>query len=341
MSGYAGAPWWQRVVAPGHVQTIVPATLYARPAIHYRRERIDTPDGDFVDFDWRDGAPGQPLVIHFHGLEGSSQSHYAVSLMAAVAARGWNGVVCHFRGCSGEPNRLVRAYHSGDSQEIGWMIATCLNLHKAWLKKHASIASSSNALTQPRPERVFAAGVSLGGNALLKWLGEQGDAALQWVDRAACVSAPLDLAAGGHALGVGFNRLYTRMFLQTLKTKSAAKLARFPGSFDGAAMHAARNLYEFDNLVTAPLHGFRDTDHYWREASAKPWLGAVRVPTLVLNAKNDPFLPRAALPAQAEVSATVRLEQPEHGGHVGFAGNAAAPGLTWLPQRILHFFDQP
>ena len=339
MQGYAAPPWWQRLVAPGHVQTIVPATLYPRPTVSYRRERIDTPDGDFVDFDWVDGAPGKPLVIHFHGLEGSSKSHYAVSLMAAVNARGWNGVVCHFRGCSGEPNRLARAYHSGDSQEIGWMIATSVALHKAWLKKHASIASSSRQTQEIQPDKVFAAGVSLGGNALLKWLGEQGGAAGSLVDRAAGISAPLDLAAGGHALGIGFNRLYTRMFLQTLKAKSAAKLARFPGSFDGTAMHAARNLYEFDNVVTAPLHGFRDTNHYWSDASSKPWLAAVRVPTLVLNAKNDPFLPREALPAPSQVSSAITLEQPEHGGHVGFPDDSSAPGLAWLSQRILKFFD--
>jgi predicted alpha/beta-fold hydrolase len=259
-------------------------------------------------------------VVLFHGLEGSSQSHYAKSLMRALAVRGWNGCVPHFRGCSGEPNRLPRAYHSGDSIEIDWV-----------LRRIAS---------ERKPAKIYASGVSLGGNALLKWVGEQGAGAGSVVKAVAAISAPLDLAAAGHALGKGFNMLYTKMFLGSLVTKSLAKLAIHPGLFDGERVKRVRDLYEFDNLVTAPLHGFRDTDDYWARASSKPWLPHIAVPALALNARNDPFLPSRALPREGDVASTVTLEYPDTGGHVGFLTGALPPGrLEWLPQRLLNFFD--
>ena len=297
----------------GHLQTIYPATCVAKPAVVYRRERWDTPDGDFIDVDFIDGAPGQPFLVLFHGLEGSSDSHYARAIMAHVKALGWSGAVPHFRGCSGELNRAPRFYHSGDAREIDWVVR---RLHGA----------------QPRGNRFYAAGVSLGGNALLRWLGESQHEA-ELVDAACAVSAPLDLAAGGQALGSGFNMLYTRVFLQTLKPKCIAKLAQFPGLFDSHAMQDARDLYAFDNAVTAPLHGYRDTDDYWNRASAKHVLGDITVPTLVLNAKNDPFLPGRHLPATA--ARAVTLEYPEHGGHVGFTYGGVPGRLDWLPRRIV------
>ncbi len=293
----------------------------------YQRERWPscdaqgTPDGDFIDVDFLPWIERAPLVMLFHGLEGSSQSHYAVAMMRALRARGWNGCVPHFRGCSGEINRLPRAYHSGDSREIDWIIRRAIETRK--------------------PSRLYVAGVSLGGNALAKWAGEQGTAAKPLVGAVASVSAPLDLTAAGHTLGRGFNLVYTRMFLTSLKQSAAAKLARHPGIFDGAAVQRARDLYAFDNLVTAPLHGYRDTDDYWARASAKPWLRHIAVPALVLNARNDPFLPAHALPGASDVSADVTLEQPAHGGHVGFARGALPPGnIDWLPQRLLDFFSQ-
>ena len=261
-------------------------------------------------------APNWPRVALFHGLEGSSSSHYARALMRALERAGWSGVAVHFRGCSGEPNRLPRAYHSGDAPEIGWILARLAQFG------------------QP----LYAAGVSLGGNALLKWLGESGAAARVEVRAAAAVSAPLDLMAAGAALGQGVNLIYTRMFLATLRRKSVEKLARFPGLFDGGRMLAARNLRQFDDIVTAPLHGFRDTDDYWTRASSKPVLGGVNLPTLVLNAQNDPFFPRQYLPRPQDVSRMVSLEQPEEGGHVGFVSGAFPGNLDWLPQRLLAFF---
>lgn len=306
------APFW---LPSGHLQTIYPATCIAKPAVPFRRERWDTPDGDFIDVDFVDGRPGQPFVVLFHGLEGSSDSHYARALMAELAARGWSGAVPHFRGCSGESNRAPRFYHSGDSTEIDWIVRR--------LHVHAS-------------GKFYATGVSLGGNALLRWLGESQHQA-DFVDAACAISAPLDLAQGGISLSSGFNMLYTRMFLQTLKPKCVAKLRQFPGLFDLDALHAVRDLHAFDNVVTAPLHGYRDTDDYWDRASAKHVLDDITVPTLVLNAKNDPFLPGRHLPRRA--ASNVILEYPDHGGHAGFVASGLPGKPAWLPQRLIHFLQ--
>jgi len=186
--------------------------------------------------------------------------------------------------------------------------------------------------------RLCAAGVSLGGNALLKWLGEQRAAAAAVVDAAAAISAPVDLMASGDALGRGFNLVYTRNFLTTMRRKTLAKLSRFPELCDRERMLAARTLRDFDNVVTAPLHGYRDTDDYWTRASAKPLLRDIGVPTLMINARNDPFLPAAALPRADELSPAVTVEFPATGGHVGFVTGAFPGRLDWVPQRILNFF---
>jgi predicted alpha/beta-fold hydrolase len=312
------APAW---LPGGHAQTIWPVLRKGAPP-PYRRERWDTPDGDFIDVDWLEAMQGTdaPLVVLFHGLEGSSASHYAGALMRALAQRGWAGAVPHFRGCSGEANRLPRAYHSGDSAEIDWILR----------RQRARF---------PR-RMIFAAGVSLGGNALLKWAGEQEAAARGAVQAVAGVCAPLDLTAAGQALQQGFSLVYAKRFLVTLKAGSEAKLARFPDLFDGRRMRAAKTLYDFDDAVTAPLHGFRDAADYWRRASSKPWLPGIRLPALVINALNDPFLPRQALPGAKEVSASVTLEYPAGGGHVGFVSGAFPGHLDWLPQRLLAFFDR-
>ena len=305
---------------PGaHLQTVYGALLARAPRVALVRERWDTPDGDFVDVDILEGAPDAPWVHLFHGLEGSSASPYARMLMEYARRRGWRGSVLHFRGCSGQPNRLPRAYHSGDSEEADWVLAK--------LKARAGAAP------------LYAAGVSLGGNVLAKWLGERAEAALAVVERAAVISAPVDLMAGGEALGRGFGLLYTRHFLRTLKRNALERLERFPGLFDGEAVRRARTLRDFDNAVTAPLHGFRDTDDYWTRASAKPWLSSIRVPTLLVNARDDPFLPEAALPTEREVSDAVKLEFPARGGHVGFVSGPFPGNIEWLPTRILHFFE--
>jgi predicted alpha/beta-fold hydrolase len=212
------APGW---LPGGHAQTIYPLLIRPDP-LPYHRDRWETPDGDFIDLDWNvvppasNGADTRPLLVLFHGLEGSSVSHYAITLMRAATAIGWSGVVVNFRGCSGESNRLPRAYHSGDSDEIDWILRRL------------------RALCPTRP--CYAVGVSLGGNALLKWLGERQAGAGDCLRAAAAISAPLDLTACGHHLARGFNRIYTQHFLRTLKRNAAEKLRRYPGLFDERRM---------------------------------------------------------------------------------------------------------
>jgi predicted alpha/beta-fold hydrolase len=297
------------------------------PRVDYRREQWQTPDGDFIELDWllpeADAAQSanKPLVALFHGLEGSARSHYALRLMSAVREAGWHGVVVHFRGCGGAPNRLPRGYHSGDSDEIDWIL-------RRLRAQHAG--------------RIYAVGFSLGGNALLKWLGERKQTAKEIVDKAAAVSAPLALPTTGHVLGRGFNRFYAWRFLKTLKPKALAMIAQHGLAFDVGAIRKVRNLWHYDGLFTAPLHGFKDADDYWHQANCRPYLVQIQVPTLLLNARNDPFLPERDLPQAEEVSPQVVRDFPTHGGHAGFAGywhGAAKNRQDWLAQRILYFLE--
>lgn len=313
------APWW---LPGGHLQTIWSA-LYARqrlgPRPALQRERWATPDGDFVDVDrWTASRPQRPMLVLFHGLEGSSQSHYAQAFADWAREQDVHFVLPHFRGCSGEHNHAPRAYHSGDHEEIDWMLQRLRSEHR----------------TQGGSPLV-AAGVSLGGNALMRWAGEHGEAASEQVDAVASICSPLDLSLSGHAIGRGLNRqVYTRMFMRTLKPKALAKLAQHPGLFSRERLLAARDLYEFDNVFTAPLHGFRDTEDYWRRASAKPLMKRIRIPALALNALNDPFVPAHSLPSREDVSPSVTLWQPRHGGHAGFTLGRWPGHVRALPDRV-------
>jgi predicted alpha/beta-fold hydrolase len=313
------APRW----LPGaHLQTIVPARLLPLPRVAYRREIWDTPDGDHIAVDVAPGRTAEEtparVVVLFHGLEGDSDSHYSRLLVPAFVAQGWQALVVHFRGCGGLENRLPRAYHSGDTAEVAWVLG---RVRERW----------------PRAQR-HAVGISLGGNALARWAGEQGAGARALLASAASVCAPLDLRAGGLALERGFNRFYARMFLDSLRPKALRIVARHPGLADPIRIAASRTIRDFDDAFTAPVHGFAGVFDYWARASARPLLGGVDLPLLLINARNDPFVPRESLPGHAEVSASVRLEQPEHGGHVGFRGRAAEP---WpLRARLVSFFGQ-
>jgi predicted alpha/beta-fold hydrolase len=308
------APWW---LPGGHLQTIWPA-LFSRPRLTrappYLRERWRAPDGDFIDVDHVPAAAGAPWLVLFHGLESSSTSRYAVAFAQVAHGRGWYFVVPHFRGCSGELNLAPRSYHSGDFAEIGWVLGR--------------IRAFAGA-------PVLAAGVSLGGNALLRWAEEAGSTAAPVVRAVAAVSAPLDLAAAGAAIDRGLNqRVYARTFLRTMKPRALAKWRQFPGLFDRARLIAARTLHDFDDCFTAPLHGFASADDYWRRASAKPHLDAIRVPALLLNAGNDPLVPRASLPVPHEVGTHVTLWQPREGGHVGFAAGRWPGHVHAMPEAV-------
>ncbi len=324
---YAAPPW----LPGGNLQTIW-AALYSRrnfgtmPA--YRRERWSTPDHDFIDVDWVEpsaaerpmavsaaqGNGNRPLIVLFHGLEGSSASHYAQAFAGFALERGIGLAVAHFRGCSGELNLAPRAYHSGDHAEIDWILRRFRAGH-----------------TGP----LLVVGVSLGGNALMRWAGEMGSAAAQMVQAVASVCAPLDLAAGGYAICRGVNRqIYNRMFLRSMRPKALRKLVQHPGLFDAKALMQARDLYAFDNIFTAPVHGFANVDDYWRLASAKPHLQAIAVPALVLNARNDPFVPAESLPQRKDVSRSVTLWQPDTGGHVGFPLGLLPGHVRAMPQAV-------
>lgn len=309
------APWW---LPGGNAQTIWPA-LFSRhregPSLVFRRERWTTPDADFIDVDFLDAPGPAPLLVLFHGLEGSSSSHYAQAFADWTRAAGWRFALPHFRGCSGELNLAPRAYHSGDHEEIGWILER--------LRTHHG-------------EPVLAVGVSLGGNALLRW-AEESEASASATARAVCaISSPIDLAAGGTAICRGFNRqVYNRMFLRSMKPKALAKLAQFPGLFDRERLLAARDLYEFDDVFTGPLHGFTGVDDYWARGSAKPQLARIRIPALVLNARNDPFVPASCLPGVHEVGRHVTLWQPAEGGHVGFPGGGFPGDVLGLPRAVM------
>ena len=313
------APAW---LPGGHAQTIWPA-LFARrrrcAVLPLQRERWATPDGDFVDVDRQHArVPNRPLLVLFHGLEGSSQSHYAEAFADWAAEHDVNFALPHFRGCSGELNHAPRAYHSGDHQEVDWILKRLRQEHQ-----------------DQGGEYLMAAGVSLGGNALMRWAAEHGAKAKAHADAVASVCSPLDLALSGAAIGQGFNRLvYTRMFLRSMKPKALAKWAQHPGLFDRKRLLAARDLYEFDNVFTAPLHGFENTDDYWARASAKPLMKNIGIPALALNALNDPFVPAHSLPKARDVSPWVTLWQPAHGGHVGFAQGGMPGHVHALPDAV-------
>ena len=304
-------PW----LPGGHAQTIWPGLFGRAPTLAWRRQRWELDDGDFIDADYLDiDQKTAPVLVLLHGLEGSSNSHYLRAIAAAAHAAGYQICAPHFRGCSGQPNRLARAYHSGDGDEVE------LFLKRAW---------------QPGAA-LYAVGVSLGGSALLNYLASRQESSL--LRAAIAVCAPLDLAASGQAIATGFAQIYTRMFLRTLKQKSAEKLQRFPGLFDPRKMQAARTMYDFDNVFTAPLHGYQNTNDYWHRASSKPKLPAIKTPVLIINPLNDPFVPKDSLPCPSAVSPQVMLCYPRHGGHAGFISGPPPGQLTWLPRNVLDFF---
>lgn len=313
------APAW---LPGGHAQTIWSA-LYAQKRhqapVPMHRERWTTPDGDFIDVDKQmASSKKRPLLVLFHGLEGSSDSHYAQAFADWAHEHDVQLAIPHFRGCSGQINLSPRAYHSGDHEEIDWVLKRLRQVHKA-----------------QQGEWLLAVGVSLGGNALMRWAAEQGHEATKTADAIASICSPLDLAMSGDAIGKGLNRyIYTPMFLKSMKPKALAKWAQFPGLFDKDAMLNAKDIYEFDNVFTAPLHGFKNTLDYWAKASAKPLMRAIHLPALVLNAQNDPFVPASSLPQHKDVSRSVTLWQPEQGGHVGFAAGPWPGHVRQMPNKV-------
>jgi len=302
--------WWLRCA---HAQTLYPHLCRRPEDIPWTPERLELPDGDFVDLQWA-GPEDGPLVCLFHGLEGSGDSSYIRGLRAALAQAGLASVLMQFRGCSGEPNRLARAYHSGDTGDIRTLLST---LHRRY------------------PDRwLGAVGFSLGGNALLKYLGES--AAGCPLSQAVAVSVPFDLSRCADRLAKGVSRIYTRHLLNKLNAKVAARRELL--SDNGVDVDAAlktRDFRGFDGAVVAPIFGFRDAEDYYTQSSCGPFLSRIQVPTLILQAVDDPFMASSAIPTQSDLSPEVTLELSERGGHVGFVAGAA-PGMAdyWLDRRI-------
>ena len=303
----------------GHLQTILPVVWRRRAARLSQAETLELPDGDFLQLNWNK-AGNRRLVILSHGLEGNAEAGYIRGMAAAVGAAGWDVLAWTFRGCGPQPNRLLRFYHSGETGDLGTVI------------RHAAPGY---------PEGVALVGFSLGGNLTLKYLGEAP------VDPAviggAAVSAPVDLAASAQALDRRWgNRIYLRRFLQTLIAKVAAKARRFPGEIDVTDIQRVRSFQEFDDRYTARLHGFRDAADYWAQSSARQYLTEITAPTLLINARDDPFLPPECFPrTEAEASPCFFLEAPEFGGHVGFIDWAEGPnGPTWAERRVVEFLTR-
>jgi uncharacterized protein len=291
--------------------------LFRRRRVPSRRERLPTRDGDFVDLDWIDGHAGSPLLLVLHGLEGSSRSHYVAGLFALARARGWRSVALNFRSCSGELNRVPRFYHAGDTGDLDHVV---------------------RALVEREPSaRIGAVGVSIGGNVLLKWLGEQAFDAPKQVVAAAAISVPFDLERCARVLDVGFRRIvYTASFMRSFKRKIRAKARAYPGFVDLAAAMRVTTFAAFDRAVTAPLEGFADERDYWTRASSRPYLKRVRRPTLLINASDDPFVPPDALPMPSELADGVIAEFVGHGGHAGFI-QGRGEAASWAERRAIEF----
>ncbi|MBV7435084.1 alpha/beta fold hydrolase [Cardiobacteriaceae bacterium TAE3-ERU3] len=307
--------WW---LLGAHSETVY-AKLRQPPLPDYRRElHLDSSGQTQVAYDFIDaGDTHAPLVVLFTGLEGSSSSHYARALMEAVQKRGWHGVVAHYRGCGGVENTAPLTYHAGDSHEVAFVLAELAKQYHT----------------------IYAVGVSLGGNMLARYLGEQKNAVLPCA--AAVLSAPLDLAVSAESINSSLiaSALYNPYFMRPMCQKARAVATRFPELGLDRELHC-KTLPEFDAAVTVPLYGFNDVADYYARCSALSVLPQITVPTLILNAKNDPFLAASALPDQAQVSDAVALCQPDHGGHIGFVSGRGLGHIDWVPETVLTFFNK-
>ncbi len=311
--------WWAR---GRHIQTVWSRVLRRKQEVATRRARWTTPDGDFLDLDFMDGPVKSPQLLVVHGLEGSSQREYVRGLLARAGRRGWRGVALNFRFCSGVPNRTPRLYHSGDSQELNWVIDELC-------KRDPGAA-------------ILPVGMSLGGNVLLKWLGERGPDAPDEVVAAVAISTPFDLAAAAAKMSRGMGRVYSHHFLRSLKAKALRKARDYPEMIDAVAVRRARNWRQYDDAVTAPLHGFKDADDYWEKSSSIRLLERIRRPTLLISARDDPFIPASSLPLkQVESSPWLRAEFSQRGGHAGFvSGRLPWRPVYWAERRAIDFLAE-
>lgn len=316
-SGYRPAVY----LSNGHLQTIIPSTLRQVPEVQYQRENLELADGDFVTLDWALAGrqPGQRVGIISHGLEGSSSRPYVRGMARALTRAGIDALAWNYRGCGGEPNRLPRAYHLGDTDDLAAVIDHTLALGY---------------------EEVFLTGFSAGGNVTLKYLGENARRVPPQVKRAAVFSVPTDLKAGSENISRWQNRVYLYRFMKSLRQKMRDKAAQLPGHFDLTGLEELRDFPQFDDRYTAPMHGFASADEYYEHSASARYLGGIRVPTLLVNALNDPLLPPSCFPrAAAAASQFLYLETPPTGGHVGFA-EGRPDGEYYSERRAVDFLTR-
>jgi uncharacterized protein len=310
--------WW----LPGaHLQTLW-GKFFRHQRIHDTRiERLETPDGDFLNLHHLDAPASSPVLVLLHGLEGSARSHYIQGLLAEARERSWRAAVLVFRSCGGELNRLRRSYHSGETGDVEFVL---------------------DHLERTFPDAPFVlAGVSLGGNVLLKYLGEKGAHLSPRIKGAAAASVPYDLSRSSRYIDEGFARVYQWNFLRSLRAKALAKIEQFPDLPVAGALESARTMFDFDECFTAPVHGFAGAEDYYRKSSSLHWLATISINTLLLNAVDDPFLPLQVLDdvrEKARHNPHLSLDFPPHGGHVGFIGgrNPLSP-VYYLEQRMIGF----
>ncbi len=303
----------------GHIQTIYPSLMRTFSADLYTRERISTPDDDFLDLDWaRIGA--DRLAILSHGLEGSSHRHYMIGMARMLNRHGWDALAWNYRGCSGEVNRRLRMYHNGAIDDLDTVVR--------------------HALSRGAYRQAALIGFSLGGNLTLMYLGSKGNSLDSRLGNAAAFSVPCDLAAGARALAKRSNCIYMRDFLHSLHGKIRAKMSLMPGAISDDGYGRIRTFKDFDDRYTAPIHGFRDAEDYWHRCSSGRFLSNIEIPTLIVNAVDDPFLADGCYPAaQAEASPYVHLEMPRFGGHVGFVSFHMDQSY-WSETRAIEFLAQ-
>lgn len=306
-----------------HLQTIAPSRLRKQAKLVLQRHRLQLSDGDFLDLDIIDSsnAAHTPVLLLFHGLEGSVESQYIQAMLHRADQAHWTAIGMHFRGCSGEVNQLPRSYHSGETEDLEHLIQYSL--------KHY-------------PDRpILAAGFSLGGSALLNLLAQS-----PYADKltAACtVSVPFELAECANKMNQGFSRVYRNHFLSSLRQKVRSKQHLLQReNIDFEQLEKKDDFWVFDHLVTAPLHGFNSAKDYYQRCSTRPKLKAIKRPTLIIHSLDDPFMHSGCVPQPCEVSPSVELEITQHGGHLGFvSGNTPfRPDYSWLETRIMHFFTQ-
>jgi uncharacterized protein len=309
------APSW---LPGGHTQTVWPALFRRVRKITGNSERLELPDGDFVDLEWA-GQGNRRLAILSHGLEADFLTGYIQGMAAALVRRGWDVLVWNFRGCGNGPNRLLRMYHSGATEDLDAVVRHAMKCHPA--------------------ECIDLVGFSLGGNLTLKYLGEASAALPERIRGAVAISVPCDLACSSRELSLLSNKIYMERFLIAMRSKIRAKDRLFPGKLDLTGLSRVRTFREFDDRYTAPIHGFRDAADYWERNSCRRFLAGIRVPTLVINACNDPFLGKDCYPeAEAVASEWLHLEMPETGGHVGFP-TFGTGGEYWSETRAATFLD--